>query len=320
MNPNSRKLPVMIYIHGGGFFAGAGGPSFSGGDYFMDSGDVVMVSIQYRLGPLGFLSSGDDSMSGNFGLKDQALAIKWVRDNIGSFGGDPNLITLWGQSAGAASVHLHMMSPLSKNLFHRAIMLSGSGIAPYNYPLKDPLKQLMDYAKVIGIQTGSNVNTDDLSNEFRRANVENILNASEKLKVWSIDPLTLNRNVVEDCKFNDKNETTGFLCKDPLELWKNGEYTRMPMLGSHVPQEGAVRALQILVNQTEVDDLNDRFYELMPKLAEIDRNLVVDAVNARKIRERYFGPNGNISLEEYQKFFDVRFYLKLSLRKFLNFP
>lgn len=78
---------MIVYIHGGGFFAGTAGPSLTGADYFMDTEEVIFVTMHYRLGPLGFLSVGDSSMSGNFGLKDQAMAIKWVRDNIHSFGG-----------------------------------------------------------------------------------------------------------------------------------------------------------------------------------------------------------------------------------------
>lgn len=80
-------MPVIVYIHGGGFFAGTAGPSITGADYFMDTEDVIVVTMNYRLGPLGFLSTGDGNMSGNFGLKDQALAIKWVKNNIEAFGG-----------------------------------------------------------------------------------------------------------------------------------------------------------------------------------------------------------------------------------------
>lgn len=80
-------LAVIIYIHGGGFFAGSAGPSITGADYFMDTEEVIVVTMNYRLGPLGFLSTGDSNMSGNFGLKDQSLAIKWVKDNIENFGG-----------------------------------------------------------------------------------------------------------------------------------------------------------------------------------------------------------------------------------------
>lgn len=85
-------MPVLAYIHGGGLFAGSAGPSVSGPNYFMDTEDVIFVSMNYRLGPLGFLSTGDNNMNGNFGLKDQALAIKWVKDHISAFGGILNFV------------------------------------------------------------------------------------------------------------------------------------------------------------------------------------------------------------------------------------
>lgn len=75
---------------------------------------MILVLMAYRLGALGFLSTGDEHSPGNFGLKDQTMALKWVRDNIREFGGDINSITIFGSSAGGASVHMHMMSPLSK--------------------------------------------------------------------------------------------------------------------------------------------------------------------------------------------------------------
>lgn len=108
------SLPVMIYIHGGGFFAGSPSGQLLGPQNFMDNGQVILVLMAYRLGALGFLSTGDDNSPGNFGLKDQAMAMKWVRENIREFGGDSDSITIFGSSAGGASVHMHMMSPLSK--------------------------------------------------------------------------------------------------------------------------------------------------------------------------------------------------------------
>lgn len=114
-------LPVMVYIHGGGFFAGSPSGQFHGPQYFMDNGDVIVVLMAYRLGALGFLSTGDENSPGNFGLKDQTLALKWVKENIREFGGNPNSITIFGTSAGGASVHMHMMSPLSKGMLSVAV-------------------------------------------------------------------------------------------------------------------------------------------------------------------------------------------------------
>ncbi|XP_070506243.1 juvenile hormone esterase-like [Chironomus tepperi] len=220
-----RPLPVIVYIHGGAFFAGYAGPSFTGADYFMDTEDVIFVTMSYRLGPLGFLSTGDDNMSGNFGLKDQAMAMKWVKENIGRFGGDPNNISLMGQSAGASSVHLHMMSDMSKNLFNKAIMLSGNGIAPYLYVLNDPLQQARDFANAAGIQGAQGMSISNLTEELRNVDVTKLLDATDSFKIWSIDPLVISKPVIEDC-----STTEGFLCDNPVKMWKNGNYSRVPFI------------------------------------------------------------------------------------------
>lgn len=88
----------------------------------------MVVTINFRLGAFGFLSTGDEHAPGNYGMKDQVEALKWVQKNIRAFGGDPNKVTIAGHNAGAASVILHMVSPMSKNLFHRAIAMSASAL------------------------------------------------------------------------------------------------------------------------------------------------------------------------------------------------
>ena len=102
----------MVWIHGGGFFMGSGGPSHFGANYLLDK-DIVLVSGNYRLGILGFLSTGDSVAPGNFGLKDQLFALKWVQKNIQFFGGDPKKVTIFGSSAGGASVNYHAISDVS---------------------------------------------------------------------------------------------------------------------------------------------------------------------------------------------------------------
>lgn len=111
--------------------------------------EVVVVSINYRLGALGFLATGTKESPGNAGMKDQALALKWVQKNIAHFGGDPNKVTISGHSAGAHAVTAHMISPLSKGLFHRVIAMSGS-IASAR-PL---LSEYFDLAKKLGEKLG----------------------------------------------------------------------------------------------------------------------------------------------------------------------
>lgn len=105
----TAKLPVMVWIHGGAFCSGSGDSSIYNPEYLVQEG-VVVVTINYRLGPLGFLYLPAVDIYGNMGLKDQRLALKWVRDNITSFGGDRDNVTLFGESAGGVSVHLHCLS------------------------------------------------------------------------------------------------------------------------------------------------------------------------------------------------------------------
>jgi carboxylesterase type B len=128
----NKKLPVLFWIHGGAFTFGNGNSFLLGPDYFMQSNDIILVTINYRLGTLGFLNTGTHDAPGNAGLKDQVLALKWVRDNIEFFGGDPKEVTVGGQSAGAASVHYLMLSPLGKGLFKRAIAQSGVTLNPWS--------------------------------------------------------------------------------------------------------------------------------------------------------------------------------------------
>jgi para-nitrobenzyl esterase len=130
-------LPVMVWIHGGGFTGGAGGDPAFAGDHLIAQG-IVLVSINYRLGVFGFLAlpqrplAAGASSSGNFGLEDQVAALKWVRANIANFGGDPANITIFGQSAGGGSVLDLLTSPLTSGLVRHAIIESGValGIMP----------------------------------------------------------------------------------------------------------------------------------------------------------------------------------------------
>jgi para-nitrobenzyl esterase len=116
--------PVMVWIHGGGNSIGSAVYPIYDGRRLAEAGDVIVVSANYRLGQLGFLAVGGEG-AGVFGLLDQIEALRWVRDNIAAFGGDPNNVTIFGESAGARDVCSLMASPAAKGLFHRAIMESG---------------------------------------------------------------------------------------------------------------------------------------------------------------------------------------------------
>lgn len=156
----------MVYIHGGAFMSGSASPTVQGAGILLIE-DIVLVTMNYRLGALGFLSLEDPSLNvpGNAGLKDQTLALQWVQRNIKFFNGDPNNVTIFGTSAGAASVHYHMLSPASKGLFHKAILHSGVALNPWasgdpevntfvKYLNKNPIndKELLDILENISVE------------------------------------------------------------------------------------------------------------------------------------------------------------------------
>lgn len=121
-------LPVMVYIHGGGFVFGSGTDDSVHGPDNIIKKNIVIVSFNYRLGIFGFLSFDRKEAPGNMGLRDQVQALKWVQQNIIKFNGDPNNVTIFGISAGGASVEYLVLSPMAKGLFHKAISQSGSSL------------------------------------------------------------------------------------------------------------------------------------------------------------------------------------------------
>jgi para-nitrobenzyl esterase len=171
----SRGLkPVMVWIHGGALFLG------ESDDYdprkLVEDGDVVVVTINYRLGALGFLShpaltaESSNSASGNYGLLDQQAALHWVQDNIKGFGGDPHNVTIFGESAGGLSVHSQLASPLAAGLFDRAIVESGA------YSLDQPS---LPQAEALGSAYAAAVGCPDQTAECLRAVPVEVLLANQ---------------------------------------------------------------------------------------------------------------------------------------------
>ncbi len=148
------NFPVMYWIHGGGFRTGAGSYDMFNGARLAAEQDVVVVTINYRLGPFGFLAlpelSKEDpaGSTGAYGIQDQIRGLKWVRDNIENFGGDPENVTIFGQSAGAHSVFFLLASPLAKGLFHRAIPMSGN--CDFGITMETALETGEFFAKGVG--------------------------------------------------------------------------------------------------------------------------------------------------------------------------
>ncbi|XP_042337474.1 bile salt-activated lipase-like [Plectropomus leopardus] len=160
----STNLPVMVYLFGGAFLLGTSndvailGDSLYDGKEMADRGEVIVVTVNYRVGTMGFLSTGDARLPGNYGLWDQHAAISWVRRNIAAFGGNPDNITVFGQSAGAASASFQMLSPHNKGLFRRVITQCGVALSPWALQ-RDPMALTKKIARKVGC---SRTNVDDM--------------------------------------------------------------------------------------------------------------------------------------------------------------
>ncbi|XP_036406856.1 fatty acyl-CoA hydrolase precursor, medium chain-like [Megalops cyprinoides] len=209
------KLPVMVWIHGGGLMLGAA--SSYDGSALAAYQDVVVVLIQYQLGILGFFSTGDEHVPGNLGMLDQVVALQWVQENIQSFGGDPRSVTIFGESAGGVSVSLQLLSPLSSGLFHRAI--AESGTARMNMVFNpNPLP----IAQIVANMSGCDItSTEKMVECMKLFTKEDILKTMEQTK---------------DVFFGITNDGV-FLTKSTEEVFQNHEVHKVPFMTGVTNQE-----------------------------------------------------------------------------------
>ena len=243
-----ERLPVMVWIHGGGFQAGAGPEPRHDGDAFARKG-VVLVTINYRLGVFGFLShpeltrESERNASGNYGLMDQIAALRWVKDNIAAFGGDPGNVTIFGESAGSFAVSALMASPLAAGLFHKAIGESGAYFTAGSGTLA--LRPLAA-TEQDGAKFGTSLGAPTLA-ALRAKPAEEILAAALKTQPWfapNIDGLVL----VEDVH----------------STYAAGRQARVPLLAGWNADEvrgGVVLGKQKPTAQSFADDVRKRYGE-----------------------------------------------------------
>ncbi|XP_015244406.1 PREDICTED: carboxylesterase 5A-like isoform X1 [Cyprinodon variegatus] len=173
-----QKLPVMVWIHGGGLTMGSA--SQYDGSSLAAYENIVTVIIQYRLGILGFLSTGDEHARGNWGLLDQLAALRWVQENIEAFGGDPHSVTVAGESAGGISASILTLSPQAKGLFHKAIFQSGVATVG-SYTSEQPLPQ----AQIVANITGCGISrTEELVQCIRGKSQDELVSATKQMKLF----------------------------------------------------------------------------------------------------------------------------------------
>lgn len=217
-NKSQHLYPVLAYIHGGGFFAGTPIRAVSPGEYLPLRG-IILVSIQYRLGAFGFFSTGDSTAPGNYGMLDQVEALKWIKEHIKSFGGDPSKVTLFGESAGGSSVNLHLLSSLSKGLFHRLISESGTDLSPFAFHGES------------GVTSSSLELAENLN--CAATNQQNMIECLRSKTALQILAATSSNSIFYPVV--DKH----FLPDSPINLRKAGKFQRVPIIAGFVSNEGS---------------------------------------------------------------------------------
>jgi carboxylesterase type B len=286
----------MFWIHGGAFSFGSGNAFLYGPDFFMTE-NVVLVTINYRMGPLGFLSVGGDG-TGNAGLKDQVLALKWVQKNIAAFGGDPSQVTIFGQSAGGASVEYLTLSPMAAGLFHRAIIQSGSVLNPWAFA-REPRERAFTLGRKLGLHTND---TKELLTFLRKVTPQALVDAASQ----TLTPEDARNNIgipfvpsVEESwvspgwegSLADLKEEP-FLVEDPMSLLERGAFNKVPMMSGFVTHEAMLFIRRLRKDPTLLKTIDNDKIRLVP----IDLNITdgrdsdEGAFVAKQIQRFYMGP------------------------------
>lgn len=281
-NPSKKDislLPVMVFFHGGGWLCGGGNAMWYGPNVLLDR-DIVLVVTNYRLGALGFLSTGDEVVPGNNGLKDQNLALKWIQRNIKYFGGNPKSVTIFGESAGGASVHYHMASPKSRGLFHRGIAMSGTALCIWAAaPKNEGIENSRKLANSFGCPTES---SEEMIDCLRTIDAMDFVSKDDLFMEWDFDPMIPFKPTIEP------NVEDAFLTEHPITIVKSGRSAPVPLIVGITTHDGALRGAGILNNQSLMDDLNTDFERTVPISLMYDKT--ADDVNevTKRIKEFYF--------------------------------
>ncbi|KAK4879862.1 hypothetical protein RN001_008008 [Aquatica leii] len=284
--PQFKNVPtlysVMVWIYGGVFLQGSSKHSLYGPDYFLDE-NVIIVTFNYRLGVYGFLSTEDDVSPGNYGLKDQVLALNWIQENIVYFGGDNTKVTIFGEDAGAASAAYLAQSPLTDGLFRAAILESGTSLNAWSL-VQNPTK----IAKAIGLFLNVNTSTHaSLVNDLRKVHYKKLFKAQFIVTIGNL----IERSVLSFLPFGPSIEppsSNAVFTQSSYEDMSAGSFHRIPYLMGFNANEGSVfKQVVSLARKYFVK------YDLKPtQLVSPSFNIKNESIKAEVahiIKRRYFG-------------------------------
>uniref|UniRef100_A0A0P4VQD2 Carboxylic ester hydrolase n=1 Tax=Scylla olivacea TaxID=85551 RepID=A0A0P4VQD2_SCYOL len=223
----NANLPVMVWLHGGAFLCGSAEEYLP---HVLLDHDVVLVVVQYRLGVLGFLSTEDSVMPGNLGLKDQTMALQWVKRNIQLFGGDNTRVTIFGESAGGASVHFQMLTTRAKGLFSRSILQSGTALCPWALN-NSPRKAALQVGSTLGCPTDQG--SEALLLCLQGLDAKALFPLNEDFRKWFRFPFIFTPWV-----------DGHYLPDHPAQLMRDGRHAKVDIISGITRDEGAIVALR----------------------------------------------------------------------------
>lgn len=261
------NVAVLVFLHGGAYYYGT---KAHYDPEFLVAKNVIVVIVNYRVGALGFLCINGVA---NLGLKDQVAALRWIQKNIAAFGGDPDNVTISGQSAGASAAAMHLLSVSSKKLFHKAILMSGTPMSPWAYNVEPYRPAFIDASKLRTV-------TDeiDVFNLFANASVEDVLGISADVS-W-------NTRYFKYTPCMDFNNVDPFFHDTPYHSISSGKFNKVPMIVGFTSVEGML--FYGINNDESFKDWNENFVERLPSvfswLPQKTRRKL-----AKRMRAHYFG-------------------------------
>lgn len=275
------QRPVMVWIHGGAYSSGFGDADLYDPRKLVRE-DVVVVTINYRLGALGFLSTGDQYAQGNWGLKDCVEALRWVQKNIAAFGGDVNSVTIFGNSAGSSLVHFLYLSDMAQGLFHKAIAQSGTALAPFAFQ-PNPKFYADRLANIFDFSSDSAVYVDQL----RTLPASSFVPFQEALYTVPVPrflrPLDFAPSV-EPASSPQPRALTDI----PMNLMQSSQ-SSAPLILGYNDQEGSFfTTLELMVDQTVFDQFNGNPHLLVPFFWNINDNTPSSAAVSSAFQQHYF--------------------------------
>ncbi|XP_017788193.1 PREDICTED: para-nitrobenzyl esterase-like [Habropoda laboriosa] len=241
-----KLIPVMVWIYGGGFTTGHSNDTLYGPRLMIER-DVVIVTFNYRVGPLGFLSLNDPKALGNAGLKDQYLVLQWVNKNIAAFGGDPNQVTIFGESAGSVSVGYHVLSEKAAGLFSKAFLMSGTPMCEWSIQTaEDNLISAQQLALLLGYAA---LTTEDLLDFLLQVPALDLATATANLSMTHPLPF---RPVIEDPALDYYN--TAYITECSVMKYHTGRFNKVPTMMGYMHDEVIFFLYIFLRSATPIQD------------------------------------------------------------------